>query len=312
MLARKTTASLTTIVGRRVRFTTLSPPALSLALIKRKLSRRSLSGENCWGTIGKSFLSFSLSRLSRIRDERDDFTRNTHTERKGERKSSIYRDSRSFVLSRRFFKQVYSLTNFLSFSLSLFGGGSLFKTLTKTRARSIKQQQVSAIQQQQRLFSADAVQSTDASSWDTAIAANATEETKRELASLAKTMADIKDAVQRDADRSTEIDFAKFKQQLTNSPEIVDLFQKAYSTLKLPKYESTEIADVTQAFKVLEEAAKKQAAESAKRIEELEKELVALKEERESLERVTMDEIFEREPEMREKFNEQIKKDEWF
>jgi len=27
---------------------------------------------------------------------------------------------------------------------------------------------------------------------------------------------------------------------------------------------------------------------------------------------VTMDEIFEREPEMREKFNEQIKKDEWF
>jgi F-type H+-transporting ATPase subunit d len=69
---------------------------------------------------------------------------------------------------------------------------------------------------------------------------------------------------------------------------------------------------VTKAFKVLEDEAKKQAAESAKRIEELEKELVLLKEERESLERVTMDEIFEREPEMREKFNEQIKKDEWF
>ena len=108
------------------------------------------------------------------------------------------------------------------------------------------------------------------------------------------------------------MDFAKFKQQLTNSPEIVDLFQKAYMTLKLPKYESTEVEDVTKAFKVLEDEAKKQAAESAKRIEELEKELVLLKEERESLERVTMDEIFEREPEMREKFNEQIKKDEWF
>ena len=129
---------------------------------------------------------------------------------------------------------------------------------------------------------------------------------------MAKTMADIKDAVQRDADRSTNVDFAKFKQQLTNSPEIVDLFQKAYATLKLPKYESTEVEDVTKAFKVLEDEAKKQAAESAKKIEELEKELVLLKEERESLERVTMDEIFEREPEMREKFNEQIKKDEWF
>lgn len=169
-----------------------------------------------------------------------------------------------------------------------------------------------SVQEQRRLFSADAVQSTDESSWDTAIAQGATEETKRELASLAKTMADIKDAVQRDADRSTNVDFAKFKQQLTNSPEIVDLFQKAYTTLKLPKYESTEVEDVTKAFKVLEDEAKKQAAESAKRIQELEKELVLLKEERESLERVTMDEIFEREPEMREKFNEQIKKDEWF
>ena len=169
-----------------------------------------------------------------------------------------------------------------------------------------------SVQEQRRLFSADAVQSTDESSWDTAIAQGATEETKRELASLAKTMADIKDAVQRDADRSTNVDFAKFKQQLTNSPEIVDLFQKAYTTLKLPKYESMEVEDVTKAFKVLEDEAKKQAAESAKRIEELEKELVLLKEERESLERVTMDEIFEREPEMREKFNEQIKKDEWF
>ena len=169
-----------------------------------------------------------------------------------------------------------------------------------------------SVQEQRRLFSADAVQSTDESSWDTAIAQGATEETKRELASLAKTMADIKDAVQRDADRSTNVDFAKFKQQLTNSPEIVDLFQKAYTTLKLPKYESTEVEDVTKAFKVLEDEAKKQAAESAKRIEELEKELVLLKEERDSLERVTMDEIFEREPEMREKFNEQIKKDEWF
>jgi len=235
----------------------------------------------------------------------------TPREREIERARSRETRVRSFSLAVFLNKCTHSPIFCLFPYLSL-GGGSLFKTLTKTRARSIKQQQVSAIQQQQRLFSADAVQSTDASSWDTAIAANATEETKRELASLAKTMADIKDAVQRDADRSTEIDFAKFKQQLTNSPEIVDLFQKAYSTLKLPKYESTEIADVTQAFKVLEEAAKKQAAESAKRIEELEKELVALKEERESLERVTMDEIFEREPEMREKFNEQIKKDEWF
>ena len=85
---------------------------------------------------------------------------------------------------------------------------------------------------------------------------------------------------------------------------------EATSTNVSSAYEASKLWD--EAFKVLEEEAKKHAAESAKRIEELEKELVLLKEERESLERVTMDEIFEREPEMREKFNEQIKKDEWF
>lgn len=187
--------------------------------------------------------------------------------------------------------------------------GILTPLLVLIKLLGNKQASVSALR---RPFSADAVSTTNADSWDTAISQNATDETKRELASLAKTMADIRDVVQRDASRSTEVDFAKFKRQLTNSPEIVEMFQKAYSTLKLPKYESSEIQDVQKAFKVLEDEAKKQAAESAKRIEELEKELVLLKEERESLERVTMDEIFEREPEMREKFNEQIKKDEWF
>ena len=69
---------------------------------------------------------------------------------------------------------------------------------------------------------------TNADSWDTAISQNATDETKRELASLAKTMADIRDVVQRDASRSTEVDFAKFKRQLTNSLEIVEMFQSVF------------------------------------------------------------------------------------
>ena len=74
---------------------------------------------------------------------------------------------------------------------------SLFFSLSWGKYPYTKQASAS-VQEQRRLFSADAVQSTDESSWDTAIAQGATEETKRELASLAKTMADIKDAVQRE------------------------------------------------------------------------------------------------------------------
>ena len=152
---------------------------------------------------------------------------------------------------------------------------------------------------------------TQQQTWDAAISQNATDETRRELASLQKTMAEIKDSVSKDAERSTVVDFAKYRKQ-TNSPEIVDMFEKAYASLKLPKYQSGEIEEVTKAFKELELEAKKSAELSLKRIAELELEMKALHEERESLERVTMDEIFEKEPEMREKINEQIKKDEWF
>ena len=61
-------------------------------------------------------------------------------EKKGERKSSIERDSRSSVLSHRFLNKCAPLTNFFCLFLYLFlsfgGEGSLFKTLTKTRARA--------------------------------------------------------------------------------------------------------------------------------------------------------------------------------
>ena len=89
MLARKTTASLTTIVGRRVRFTTLSPPLYRSLCLKESFLVVPFRGKLLGNDREIFSLSFSLSRLSRIRDERDDFTRNTHTERKGERKSSI-------------------------------------------------------------------------------------------------------------------------------------------------------------------------------------------------------------------------------
>lgn len=198
----------------------------------------------------------------------------------------------------RFFfalQNLISLTNTFALFLSLLILFSSF--LFKTKAL-------------RREFATEAVQ-TQQQTWDAAISQNATDETRRELASLQKTMAEIKDSVSKDAERSTVVDFAKYRKQ-TNSPEIVDMFEKAYASLKLPKYQSGEIEEVTKAFKELELEAKKSAELSLKRIAELELEMKALHEERESLERVTMDEIFEKEPEMREKINEQIKKDEWF
>jgi len=80
MLARKTTASLTTIVGRRVRITPLSR-ALYRSRFLIHIKKESFP---FWGKLGKRSgnlfsLFFSLSRLARIGDERDDFSGNTYT-----------------------------------------------------------------------------------------------------------------------------------------------------------------------------------------------------------------------------------------
>ena len=122
MLARKTTASLTTIVGRRVRFTPLSRALYrSRFLIHIKKESFFPFGEN-WGNDREIFpLSFSLSLVSRASETREMTSLETLTlEKKGERKSSIERDSRSSVLSHRFLNKCARSPIFFCLFLYLF------------------------------------------------------------------------------------------------------------------------------------------------------------------------------------------------
>jgi len=97
MLARKTTASLTTIVGRRVRITPLSR-ALYRSRFLIHIKKESFP---FWGKLGKRSgnlfsLFFSLSRLARIAETREMTSLETLTlERKKERERARSRETRA-------------------------------------------------------------------------------------------------------------------------------------------------------------------------------------------------------------------------
>lgn len=82
--------------------------------------------------------------------------------------------------------------------------------------------------------------------------------------------------------------------------------------LKLPSYDGKEIQEVQASFAALEKEAAKAGEEALVRIAELEAELEAVKADKDKLSTVTMDEIFEKEPELKTEIDEEIKKDEWF
>ena len=82
--------------------------------------------------------------------------------------------------------------------------------------------------------------------------------------------------------------------------------------LKLPKYEGKEVEQLAAAFAELDKKAEAAAAKSAKRMEEIKKEIAAIAVEKEKLKTLTIDEILAADPALREKLNQEIREDKWY
>jgi F-type H+-transporting ATPase subunit d len=128
---------------------------------------------------------------------------------------------------------------------------------------------------------------------------------------LQKAVADMREAVDRAAYKSSEPDFKAMRKD-TKMPEIVDEFEKAYKGVTKPDTKSPEIEALRSSFVEIEAEAKSHAAHATKRIAELDVELKAIQEQRAKLGSMTMDEYFETDPEMKKKIDDKIKNDQWF
>ena len=107
------------------------------------------------------------------------------------------------------------------------------------------------------------------------------------------------------------VDWAGIKAKST-TPEIVDKYKSALQGVKYPKYDGKDIEEAQALFKKLTDEAAALGAAAEKRLVEIDAELAQVAADKEKLSTITMDEVFEQEPELKAEFDEKIKKGEWY
>lgn len=154
---------------------------------------------------------------------------------------------------------------------------------------------------QHRWFAEKAVAS-DSIDWDGLSKIIQSDQGKRELASLRNTILDLERAVGSVQGGAGGPDWSKYATQLDGS--IVEKFEQAYKSMKIPKYEDKEIQQVAGRFKAIMEQAQKISAASKGRVAEIEKELGQIENEKKRLLTTTIDEELAHDPELAKKIDE--------
>ncbi len=143
----------------------------------------------------------------------------------------------------------------------------------------------------------------EAINWES-ISSTLTDQGKRELASLRSSMLELERAVGSDTSSTAAPDWEKYKKQLDAS--IVDKFQKAYSSTKVPAYEDKEVQNVAARFKAIVEQAQKISTDSKARVAVIEKELAQIQSEKKRLWTTTIDEELANSPELAKQIDQRV------
>lgn len=143
----------------------------------------------------------------------------------------------------------------------------------------------------------------EAINWES-ISSTLTDQGKRELASLRNSMIELERAVGSDATSSAAPDWAKYKKQLDAS--ILDKFEKAFNSTKVPAYEDKEVQNVAARFKAIVEQAQKISTDSKARVAVIEKELAQIQSEKKRLWTTTIDEELANSPDLAKQIDQRV------
>ncbi|GMP89058.1 hypothetical protein CsSME_00040788 [Camellia sinensis var. sinensis] len=92
---------------------------------------------------------------------------------------------------------------------------------------------------------------------------------------------------------------------------LVDMYKEAYESVEVPKYVDTVTPEYKPKFDALLVELKEAEATSLKESERLEKEIVEVQELKQKISTMTADEYFEKHPEVKKKFDDEIRNDYW-
>ncbi|KAL7153793.1 hypothetical protein ABFS83_04G192400 [Erythranthe nasuta] len=137
-----------------------------------------------------------------------------------------------------------------------------------------------------------------------------TDDARREFATLRRAFDDVNTQLQTKFSQEPEpIDWEYYKKGIGS--RLVDMYKQAYDEVKIPKYVDNVTPQYKPKFDSLLVELKEAEQQSLKESVRLEKEIVDVQELKKKLSTMTADEYFAKHPELKKKFDDEIRNDYW-
>ncbi|KAL8516089.1 hypothetical protein ACS0TY_014677 [Phlomoides rotata] len=136
------------------------------------------------------------------------------------------------------------------------------------------------------------------------------DDARREFANLRRAFDEVNTQLQTKFSQEPEpIDWEYYRKGIGS--RLVDMYKQAYDEIKVPKYVDNVTPQYKPKFENLLVELKEAEEKSLKESERLEKEIVEVQELKKRLSTMTADEYFEKHPELRKKFDDEMRNDYW-
>ncbi|PHT34803.1 hypothetical protein CQW23_26603, partial [Capsicum baccatum] len=135
-----------------------------------------------------------------------------------------------------------------------------------------------------------------------------TDEARKEFSNLRRAFDDVNSQLQTKFSQEPEpINWEYYRKGIGS--RLVDMYKEAYESIEIPKFEDTVTPQYKPKFDALLVELKEAEKQSLKESERLEKEVAEVQELKKKLSTMTADEYFEKHPELKKKFDDEIRND---
>ncbi|XP_066399038.1 ATP synthase subunit d, mitochondrial-like [Miscanthus floridulus] len=146
--------------------------------------------------------------------------------------------------------------------------------------------------------------------WDGLAKMLVSEEARKEFANLRRTFDDVNHQLQTKFSQEPQpIDWEYYRKGIGS--KVVDMYKEAYESIEIPKYVDTVTPQYKPKFDALLVEMKEAEKASLKESEKIEKEIAEMKEMKKKISTMTADEYFAKHPELKQKFDDEIRNDYW-
>ncbi|CAA0816844.1 ATP synthase subunit d- mitochondrial [Striga hermonthica] len=146
--------------------------------------------------------------------------------------------------------------------------------------------------------------------WDGMAKLLVSDEARREFATLRRAFDEVNSQLQTKFSQEPEpIDWDYYRKGIGS--RLVDMYKQAYDEVKIPQYVDNVTPEYKPKFDALLVELKEAEEKSLKESERLEKEIAEVQELKAKLSTMTADEYFAKHPELKKKFDDEIRNDYW-